>query len=86
MSKSLVNFKLQLGRDQRKSINTQGAHEERFAYLSKPCKVLSSYHISSSPNFAKTKSRDNNAFYFKSMNLIDYFPQNLNRTGPKCIS
>lgn len=83
LSKSLVNFKLQLGRDQTKAF-CRDAHEGRFAYLSTPCKVLGSYHFPTSPDFSKVKARDGRALYFGSMNLMDYSPLRLFPSGPSC--
>jgi len=54
------------------SFHLPGAHEERFNYLSQPCKVLSSYHTPTSPDFNKTKPRDTKAIFNKNMMLLDY--------------
>eukprot|EP00826_Nyctotherus_ovalis_P010886 TRINITY_DN12843_c0_g1_i1.p3 TRINITY_DN12843_c0_g1~~TRINITY_DN12843_c0_g1_i1.p3 ORF type:complete len:102 (-),score=20.75 TRINITY_DN12843_c0_g1_i1:347-652(-) len=74
LSKSAVNFKLQLGRSQSRSYEIKGAHEERFSYLSKPCTVLTSYHRPSSPDFRKMCPHRGDALYVKNMTVIYYAP------------
>ena len=49
-------------------------NEARFAYFSKPCKVLGSYHEHNIPTFEKTKPRDNSSIFYKNMTLKDYSP------------
>ena len=81
-----VNFRFQIGRNQLKTFGSTfystGAHESRFE-LVKPCKILSSYHEHNIPNFDKTKSRDNLAFYCN-MTLSDYNTKQP-FTRPSCI-
>jgi len=69
-----VSFKMQLGRDQVKVSTQPGAHEARFAYLSEPCKVFSSYHEHKIPGFDKVRPRDNSAIFYSNMTLKDYSP------------
>ena len=78
MRNGRINFRLQLGRDQIEgsglSFYNGRAHEERFKYLSRPCRVHSSYHTPNSPDFSKTKGRDNRGIFCKNMVLVDYSP------------
>eukprot|EP00826_Nyctotherus_ovalis_P022667 TRINITY_DN17522_c0_g2_i1.p2 TRINITY_DN17522_c0_g2~~TRINITY_DN17522_c0_g2_i1.p2 ORF type:complete len:137 (+),score=8.54 TRINITY_DN17522_c0_g2_i1:683-1093(+) len=66
---------MQLGRDQiRLAGQFLSAHEARFAYLSVPCRVFSSYHEHKIPCFGKSKGRDNGAVFCGNMTLKDYSP------------
>lgn len=70
-----VSFKTQLGRDQvRAAGQLLSAHEARFAYLSVPCRVFSSYHEHNIPGFGKLKGRDNSVVFLRNMTLKDYSP------------
>ena len=72
MFKTFIDFKKQLGREQVKKNESKGANEARFSYLSKPCKVLGSYHRLNSPDFGKMLPHNNDGILLKNMNVIYY--------------
>ena len=68
-----IKFESQVGREQIKPFGAYpNAHESRFSYASKPCKVLGTYHKTSSPNFSRTIARNSQRMYYSNMILNDY--------------
>ena len=83
---TVIRFNSQLGRDKLKTTGTVlGPHESRFSYLSKPCKVLGSYHRVKTPDFSKTMARDSKSMYYSNMILRDYSPSYLESVHSACI-